>query len=152
CPVATIACNFQKAATGPSLVTHDDIVTIYHEMGHAMHLMTYKGNYRSLSGFNVKWDFVELPSQLMEKWAEGKELIHTFAKHYKTGELMPDHLIKGLKESSHFMNGSRWLRQSTMSNLDMQYHTRDAESIQDIVAFENEIFKDTSFLPRYDSC
>lgn len=137
-PVVSIVCNFTKpAGDTPSLITFDEVETLFHEMGHAMHCMLGKGTYSSQTGTNVKWDFVELPSQLMENWCCEKETLDLFAKHYETGEPIPQDLIDKLVASKNFMAGWGGLRQVTFGIMDMAFHTTDPGTIQDVAAFED---------------
>ncbi len=148
-PIIAIVCNFTKpTATKPSLLTHGEVTTLFHEMGHAMHGMLANTKYRSLSGVNVKWDFVELPSMVQENWCYEKETLDIFAEHYETGEKIPSELIDKLRASKNFMNGWAGLRQVGLGALDMAWHTADPKEIKDVAAFEDEITKDTSLFPR----
>jgi peptidyl-dipeptidase Dcp len=147
-PHISIVCNFTKpTATKPSLLTHDEVTTLFHEFGHALHGMLANTYYESLSGTNVYWDFVELPSQMLENWAFEKECLDLFAEHYETKEKIPADLIKKLKDSSTFLAGRATLRQLGLGMLDMGWHTEDPTSIVDIELFEKEIGEATDFLP-----
>jgi peptidyl-dipeptidase Dcp len=149
-PVIAIVCNFTKPTKDkPSLLTHDEVLTLFHEMGHAVHGLLAQGTYSSLSGTNVLWDFVELPSQVQENWLYELETLNSFAAHYETGEKIPEDLIQKLRAGKNFMAGWAGLRQMGFSILDMEWHMRDPESIKDIVAFEDEVMKDTMLFPRY---
>ena len=100
-PVIAIVCNFSKPTPGkPALLTHEEVTTLFHEMGHAMHGMLSNVTYRSLAGTSVLWDFVELPSQLQENWCYEKETLDMFAGHYETGDKIPEDLIQKLKDYS----------------------------------------------------
>ncbi len=148
-PVISIVCNFTKpTADKPSLITHGEVTTLFHEMGHAVHALLSDVTYRSHAGTSVLWDFVELPSQLQENWCYEKEMLDSFAKHYKTGEKIPADLIEKLRSSMHFMVGWAGLRQVGLATLDMAWHTCDPDSIDDIAEFEDEATKDTSLFPR----
>jgi len=148
-PVIAIVCNFTKPTDDrPSLLTHGEVTTLYHEMGHAMHGMLSDVTYRSLAGTSVLWDFVELPSQLQENWCYEKEMLDSFAEHYETGEKLPSELIEKLRSSMHFMVGWGGLRQINLGTLDMAWHTCDPATIDDVAAFEDEATKDTSLYPR----
>jgi peptidyl-dipeptidase Dcp len=147
-PHISIVCNFTKpTATKPSLITHGEVTTLFHEFGHALHGMLANTYYESLSGTNVYWDFVELPSQMLENWAYEKECLDLFAEHYETKEKIPADLIQKLKDSSTFLAGRATLRQLGLAMLDMGWHTEDPTSIVDIEAFEKEIGEATDFLP-----
>lgn len=148
-PVVAIVCNFTKPTTErPSLLTHGEVTTLYHEMGHATHALLSDVTYRSHSGTSVLWDFVELPSQLQENWCYEKEMLDTFAVHYQTGEKIPAELIEKLRESMHFMVGWAGLRQVGLGLLDMAWHTTNPAKIDDVAAFEDEAVKDTALFPR----
>ncbi len=148
-PVVAIVCNFTKPTKErPSLLTHGEVTTLYHEMGHAVHALLSDVQYRSHAGTSVLWDFVELPSQLQENWCYEKEMLDTFAEHYETGEKIPEELVQKLRDSMHFMVGWGGLRQVGLGTLDMAWHTCDPSKIDDIAAFEDEATKDTSLFPR----
>ncbi len=148
-PVIAIVCNFTKpTADKPSLITHGEVTTLFHEMGHAIHGLLSRVTYRSVAGTNVLWDFVELPSQVQENWCYEKETLDMFAGHYETGEKIPAELIEKLRASMHFMVAWGGLRQVSFGILDMAYHTADPTSITDIAAFEDEHMKDVTLFPR----
>lgn len=148
-PVVAIVCNFTKpTAERPSLLTHGEVTTLYHEMGHATHALLSDVTYRSHSGTSVLWDFVELPSQLQENWCYEKEMLDTFAVHYQTGEKIPAALIEKLRDSMHFMVGWAGLRQVGLGLLDMAWHTTDPAKIDNVAAFEDAAVKDTALFPR----
>lgn len=148
-PVVAIVCNFTKPTKErPSLLTHGEVTTLYHEMGHAVHALLSDVQYRSHAGTSVLWDFVELPSQLQENWCYEKEMLDTFAEHYETGEKIPEELVQKLRDSMHFMVGWGGLRQVGLGTLDMAWHTCDPSKVDDIAAFEDEATKDTSLFPR----
>ncbi len=148
-PVIAIVCNFTKpTADKPSLLTHGEVTTLYHEMGHAVHALLSDVTYRSLAGTSVLWDFVELPSQLQENWCYEKEMLDSFAEHYETGEKIPADLVNKLRKSMHFMVGWAGLRQVGLGTLDMAWHTADPSTIDDVAAFEDEATKDTALFPR----
>jgi len=147
-PHISIVCNFTKpSADSPSLLTFNEVLTLFHEFGHALHGMLADTKYESLSGTNVLWDFVELPSQIMENWCYEKECLDLFAKHYKTGELIPANLIERLKESASFMEGYATLRQVGFATLDMTWHGTDPSELS-VGDFEEEVFAKTQLLPR----
>ncbi len=148
-PVVAIVCNFTKPTKDrPSLLTHGEVTTLYHEMGHAVHALLSDVTYRSHAGTSVLWDFVELPSQLQENWCYEKEMLDSFASHYETGEKIPAELIEKLRKSMHFMVGWAGLRQVGLGTLDMAWHTCDPSKIDDVAAFEDDATKDTSLFPR----
>lgn len=148
-PHIMIVCNFTKPTkTKPSLLTLDEVLTLYHEFGHALHGLLSKVKYRDLSGTNVYWDFVELPSQIMENWVLEKECLDLFAIHYETGEKIPADLVAKIKASGKFLEGMATLRQLSFAFLDMAYHTAKPESITDIAAFESKTIEKTTLLPK----
>ncbi|MEX2512246.1 MAG: M3 family metallopeptidase [Cyclobacteriaceae bacterium] len=147
-PHISIVCNFTRPTKSkPSLLTFNEVTTLFHEFGHALHGMLGEGNYESLSGTNVYWDFVELPSQIFENWCYEKECLDLFAKHYETGEKIPENLIERIKKASNFHQGFQTVRQISLGLLDMAYHTTDPEKITDIFEFENQIMKETQLFP-----
>ena len=128
-PHVSIVCNFTKPSKSkPSLLTFNEVTTLFHEFGHALHGMLAKGTYASLSGTSVYWDFVELPSQLMENWCYEKECLDLFAKHYETGESIPLDYIEKIKKSVNFMAGMGTIRQIGLGKIDMNYHSIDSDS------------------------
>ena len=148
-PVIAIVCNFTKpTADKPSLITHDEVTTLFHEMGHAIHGLLSDVTYRSVAGTNVKWDFVELPSQVQENWCFEKETLDMFAGHYETGAKIPAELIEKLRASMNFMVAWAGLRQVNFGYLDMAYHTADPATITDVAKFEEDHTKATSLFPR----
>lgn len=147
-PHIAIVCNFTKPTpTKPSLLGFDEVTTLFHEFGHALHGMLANTKYESLSGTNVYWDFVELPSQIMENWAYEKECLDLFAEHYQSGEKIPADLIKKIKDSSSFLEGRATLRQLSFASVDMGWHSADPSSIKDIEKFESDITAKMDFLP-----
>ena len=148
-PHIMIVCNFTKPTkTKPSLLTLDEVLTLYHEFGHALHGLLSNVKYRDLSGTNVFWDFVELPSQIMENWVLEKECLDLFAVHYETGEKIPADLVKKIKESGKFLEGLGTLRQLSFAFLDMGYHSADPKTVTDVAAFESKLVDRTSLLPK----
>ena len=148
-PHISIVCNFTKPTdTKPSLLTFNEVLTLFHEFGHALHGMLSKGRYESLSGTSVYWDFVELPSQILENWAFEKECLDLFATHYETGEKIPQEFIKRIKDSSNFHEGRATLRQLSFATLDMAWHSEDPKNITDVEAFEKEITEPTRLIPK----
>ncbi|XLS30167.1 M3 family metallopeptidase [Flavobacteriaceae bacterium M23B6Z8] len=153
-PHISIVCNFTKPTDSkPSLLTFNEVTTLFHEFGHALHGMLANTTYPSLSGTNVYWDFVELPSQILENWCYEKEALELFATHYKNGEVLPMHYIKKIKESATFMEGMQTLRQLSFGLLDMNWHAQDPGKIKDVKKLEDIVFKDTTFYPETsDTC
>lgn len=148
-PHVSIVCNFTKPTKSkPSLLTFNEVTTLFHEFGHALHGMLAKGTYESLSGTSVYWDFVELPSQIFENWCYEKECLDLFAKHYQTGEAIPEELIQRIKKAANFQQGYQTVRQLSFGLLDMAYHGQSPEGINDIREFEESIMKKTDLLPK----
>ena len=147
-PHVSIVCNFTKPTeTKPSLLTFNEVTTLFHEFGHALHGMLANTTYNSLSGTSVSWDFVELPSQVLENWCFEKEALELFAKHYETGEIIPMKYVEKIKESASFHEGMQTLRQLSFGLLDMQWHGQDPTKISSVKAFENVAFADTKLYP-----
>ena len=147
-PHVSIVCNFTKPTeTKPSLLTFNEVTTLFHEFGHALHGMLANTTYNSLSGTSVSWDFVELPSQVLENWCFEKEALELFAKHYETGAVIPMKYVEKIKESASFHEGMQTLRQLSFGLLDMQWHGQDPTEITSIKAFENDAFADTKLYP-----
>ncbi|WP_312819810.1 M3 family metallopeptidase [Kaistella carnis] len=146
-PHISVVCNFSKpTADTPSLLTFQEVTTLFHEFGHALHGVLANTSYPNLSGTSVKWDFVELPSQFLENYCYEPEFLKTFAKHYQTGEVLPDEKIQKISDSKNFMEGYQTLRQIGFGILDMVYHT-NAEKVGDIKTFEVEETKATNLYP-----
>jgi len=147
-PHVSIVCNFTKPTKSkPSLLTFNEVTTLFHEFGHALHGMLANTTYPSLSGTSVYWDFVELPSQVMENWCYEKEALELFAKHYETNEVIPMDLVNKIKESSTFHEGMQTLRQISFGLLDMSWHGQDPSNIKDVKAQELKAFGDTKLYP-----
>ncbi len=147
-PHVSIVCNFTKPTqTKPSLLTFNEVTTLFHEFGHALHGMLANTTYNSLSGTSVSWDFVELPSQIFENWCYEKEALELFAKHYQTGEVIPMEYITKIKESASFHEGMQTLRQLSFGLLDLSWHAQDPSAITSIKEFENKAFADTKLYP-----
>lgn len=147
-PHVSIVCNFTKPTeTKPSLLTFQEVTTLFHEFGHALHGMLANTTYPSLSGTSVYWDFVELPSQVMENWCYEPEALALFAKHYQTGEIIPQHYIEKIKASASFQEGIATMRQLSFGLLDMAYHSGDPSGIEDVKAFEKAAFESTKLYP-----
>ena len=147
-PHISIVCNFTKPTeTKPSLLTFNEVTTLFHEFGHALHGMLANTTYNSLSGASVSWDFVELPSQILENWCFEKEALALFAKHYKTGEIIPIKYVEKIKESASFHEGMQTLRQLSFGLLDMQWHGKNPSEISSLKEFENAAFAETKLYP-----
>jgi len=147
-PHISIVCNFTKpTASKPSLLTFNEVTTLFHEFGHALHGMLANTTYSGLSGTNVFWDFVELPSQILENWCYEKETLALFAKHYKTDEIIPMEYVEKIKESFTFHEGMQTLRQLSFGLLDMAWHGADPSGIQNVKAFESKVFETTRLYP-----
>ncbi len=147
-PHISIVCNFTKpTASKPSLLTFNEVTTLFHEFGHALHGMLANTHYPSLSGTSVYWDFVELPSQILENWCYEKETLELFATHYKTGEVIPMEYVEKIKDSATFLEGMATLRQLSFGMLDMAWHGGDPSGIKDVKAFEVAAFDDTQLYP-----
>jgi peptidyl-dipeptidase Dcp len=148
-PHISIVCNFTKPTkTKPSLLTFNEVTTLFHEFGHALHGMLANTTYPSLSGTSVFWDFVELPSQVMENWCYEKEALELFATHYETGEVIPMELVEKIKDSATFHEGMQTLRQLSLGLLDMSWHSQDPTSIKSVKTYEDDVFKNTSLYPK----
>ncbi|QTD36792.1 M3 family metallopeptidase [Polaribacter batillariae] len=147
-PHVSIVCNFTKPTpTKPSLLTFNEVTTLFHEFGHALHGMLANTTYNSLSGTSVSWDFVELPSQVLENWCYEKEALEIFAKHYKTGEIIPMKYVEKIKESASFHEGMQTLRQLSFGLLDMSWHSTNPSEIKNVKDFENKAFAATELYP-----
>jgi len=146
-PHVSIVCNFTPPTeTKPSLLTFNEVTTLFHEFGHALHGMLANTTYPSLSGTSVYWDFVELPSQVMENWCYEPEALALFAKHYETSEIIPQHYVEKIKESANFLEGMATLRQLSFGILDMAYHGKP-QLIEDVKAFEKAAMGNTALYP-----
>jgi len=147
-PHVAIVCNFSKPTSSkPSLLTFNEVTTLFHEFGHALHGMLADTTYPSLSGTNVFWDFVELPSQLMENWCYEPEALALFAKHYETGEIIPMEFIDKIKQSANFLEGLATIRQISFGLLDMAYHSTKDQSIESLKEFESKVMEPASLYP-----
>ena len=157
-PVIYNVCNFAKPAPGkPALISYDDVTTMFHEFGHALHGFFANQEYPGLSGTNVSRDFVEFPSQFNEHWAMYPSVFNHYAKHYQTGEPMPKELVEKIKKSATFNQGYAFTELLAAAELDMQWHTLPAGTqVKDADAFEAEALKKTNMAmsevpPRYRS-
>ncbi len=148
-PHISIVCNFTKPTeTQPSLLTFNEVTTLFHEFGHALHGMLANTTYNSLSGTSVSWDFVELPSQILENWCYEKEALELFAKHYQTGEIIPMEYVEKIKESASFHEGMQTLRQLSFGLLDMAWHaSASPEKITSVKEFEKALLSETQLYP-----
>jgi peptidyl-dipeptidase Dcp len=148
-PHISNVCNFTKPTTSkPSLLTFNEVTTLFHEFGHGLHGMLANTTYKGLSGTNVSWDFVELPSQILENWSYEKETLELFATHYETGEMIPMELVKKIKDSATFHEGMQTMRQLSFGLLDMSWHGSDLSHISEVKQFETEAFGDTALYPE----
>ena len=152
-PHISIVCNFMRStASAPSLLTFNELTTLFHEFGHALHGMLSKVTYPSLSGTNVARDFVELPSQLMENWCYEEETLRLFATHYQTGEPLPIEWVQKIKEAGVFMEGLLSVRQLNFGFLDMAWHTYPhLERLEDVRTFEQTLTKETQLYPTVEA-
>ena len=148
-PQISNVCNFTPSTKSkPSLLTFNEVTTLFHEFGHGLHGMLANTTYPSLSGTSVYWDFVELPSQVMENWCYEKEALELFATHYETGEVIPMELVQKIKESATFQEGMQTLRQLSFGLLDMAWHGIDPSDITNVKEHEVEAFGDTTLYPE----
>jgi len=148
-PLISIVANLTPSTSDkPSLLTFSEVETIFHEFGHALHGMLSKVTYASLASPDVYWDFVELPSQIMENWVGEKETLSLFANHYQTDEIIPDELIQKIKNSKSFRAASMGLRQLSLGMLDMAWHTGDPTDVDDVEKFEIDAISKTMLLPK----
>ena len=148
-PHISIVCNFTPATEHtPSLLTFNEVTTLFHEFGHALHGILADTTYPSLSGTGVYWDFVELPSQIMENWCYEEEALSLFAKHYQTGASIPMELVQRIKEASTFNEGMATLRQLSFGYLDMSWHAGNPTGIDNVKRHEQQAFSGTSLYPE----
>lgn len=148
-PHISNVCNFTKPTdTKPSLLTFNEVTTLFHEFGHGLHGMLANTTYPSLSGTSVYWDFVELPSQILENWCFEKECLDLFAKHYETGETIPMEYVEKIKASANFQEGMATMRQLSFGLLDMSWHGgASPEAITNVKSHEKTAFENTSLFP-----
>ena len=150
-PHISVVMNFTKpTADKPALLTFSEVNTFLHEFGHALHGMFADSTYQSLSGTNVYWDFVELPSQIMENFAIEKDFLNTFAKHYETGETIPEELIHRIVDASNFNVAYACLRQLSFGYLDMAWYTRTTPFEGDVETYEKQAWTKTQILPNVE--
>ena len=148
-PHISVVCNFTKPmGDTPSLLTFQEVTTLFHEFGHALHGILADTQYPTLSGTSVKWDFVELPSQFLENYCYEPEFLKSFAKHYQTGEILSDDKINKLSLSKNFMEGYQTLRQLGFGILDMAYHTELKDENFEVKTFEGRITEKTNLYPK----
>jgi len=149
-PHISNVCNFTKPTkTKPSLLTFNEVTTLFHEFGHGLHGMLANTTYASLSGTSVSWDFVELPSQIFENWCYEEDVLKLFAKHYKTDEVIPMELIDKIKKAASFLAGMQTLRQLSFGLLDMSWHSITEKTPSDLKVknFEENAFSNTQLYP-----
>ena len=150
-PHVTLTCNLTKpTANAPSLLTLREVETVFHEFGHSLHGLLSDCKYSSIGGTSVKWDFVELPSQVMENWVTEKEALDLFAKHYKSGEEISEDMINKVRASRQFLSGLMSIRQLQFGYLDMSYHAVNPEGITNPLTHEKEVLKKTQLLKPID--
>ena len=151
-PHVSIVCSFTKpTANKPSLLAFSEVTTLFHEFGHSLHGLLAKGQYSSMTGTSVLWDFVELPSQLLENWCYEKECLDIFASHYETGEPIPVEYIDRIKKSATFMSGIATLRQVFLGSLDLAWHTLETPFEGNVLEFENTINDKYAFTERFEN-
>lgn len=149
-PHISLVMNFTRPTeSAPALLTYDEVETFLHEFGHALHGLMANSKYESLSGTNVYRDFVELPSQLMENWLPEQDFLATFARHYVTGEILPDSLVTKIRNAQRYHAAYYCVRQLTYGILDMAWHTSEGK-VDDIAAFEQQAIASTQLLPALD--
>jgi peptidyl-dipeptidase Dcp len=148
-PIITMVMNFTKP-TGdmPSLLTFEEVSTMFHEFGHALHGLLSNCTYRTISGTSVPRDFVELPSQIMENWCSEPEVLKSFAIHYKTGEVIPDEMIEKMKKAKHFNQGFATVEYTAAAYLDMDWHTLAEPEIKDVNKFEKHSMEEIGLIPQ----
>ena len=147
-PHISIVCNFTKpSANKPSLLSYDEVSTLFHEFGHALHGLLSDVTFKSLAGTSVYWDFVELPSQIMENWVTEKEGLDLFASHFQTHEKIPTDLVQKIKRSERFQAGYYSLRQINFAMLDLAWYSTPPEKIRSVIDFENDSMAQTRLFP-----
>ena len=150
-PIVVNVCNFPpENSDGVSLLSFEQVETLFHEFGHALHGLLSDAQYPSLSGTSVTRDYVEFPSQMMENWAREPEVMRTFAKHYKTGETIPDDLLKKISAAGTFNEGFATTEYVAAAHLDMAYHT-SKETIKDVDLFEDSALEELGLIPEIES-
>ena len=150
-PLISIVTNFTKPTeTSPSLLTHDELTTFLHEFGHALHGILAQGRYPSLTGTSVPRDFVELPSQIMENWAYEPEYLDSFAKDYKTGEVIPDSLVNKIVLAKNYLAGYQQVRQLQFAIIDMDWHSLVSMPSESTLDFEKKSIADCAVMPHVE--
>ncbi|MDG4945178.1 M3 family metallopeptidase [Weeksellaceae bacterium KMM 9713] len=150
-PQISIVCNFtQPTKDKPSLLTFNELTTLFHEFGHALHGLLANTQYEALAGTQVSWDFVELPSQFMENYCYEPEALALFAKHYETGEVIPQALIDKIIAAAQFLEGYQMSRQISFGKLDMAWHAVEISDIEDVDAYEIKAFEGTQVYPKVE--
>ena len=150
-PHISIVCNFSPPTNDdPALLSFNEVTTLFHEFGHALHGMLANTKYSSLSGTSVSWDFVELPSQILENWCYQEEALSLFAHHYETGEPIPMHYVQKIKDAAQFQQGLQTLRQLSFGYLDLSYHDEFATEITSVKAHEEKQINKLQFTPSIE--
>ncbi|MDB9988836.1 M3 family metallopeptidase [Flavobacteriaceae bacterium] len=150
-PHISIVCNFSPPTNDdPALLSFNEVTTLFHEFGHALHGMLANTKYGSLSGTSVSWDFVELPSQILENWCYQEEALSLFAHHYQTGEPIPMHYVQKIKDASQFQQGLQTLRQLSFGYLDLSYHNENATEITSVKVHEEKQISKLQFTPSIE--
>lgn len=150
-PHVSIVCNFTKPTeTKPSLLTFNEVTTLFHEFGHSLHGIFADGYYESLSGTSVYWDFVELPSQIMENWCFEKECLDIFAKHYSTNEPIPMELVQKIKDSANYLSAYQTVRQVSLGVLDMAWHDTKTTITDSVGDFEKKVAEKFDLMPKVE--
>ena len=145
-PHVSIVCNFSPpTAEQPALLTFNEVTTLFHEFGHALHGMLANTTYAALSGTSVSWDFVELPSQILENWCYESEALSLFARHYETGEALPQHYIEKIKRAGQFQQGLQTLRQLSFGFLDLSWHGEECTKIENVKSHELKVMQPFQF-------
>ncbi len=148
-PQIFVVANFTPSTEdSPSLLTFREVETLFHEFGHALHGLLSDVTYSSVASPSVYWDFVELPSQIMENWVSEKETLELFAYHYETGEVIPSEFVEKIKASQTYLSAYSNIRQLSFGFLDMSWHANDPSEIKDVIAFEDEVMKKTRLFPK----
>jgi len=148
-PIIMNICNFTKpVGDGPALISADEVETLFHEFGHALHGFFSKCRYNQLSGTSVSRDFVELPSQVMENWCFEPEMLALYAKHYKTGEVIPTELVNKIQAAGKFNQGFATVEYLAASLLDMKYHTLTEPLTEDVMTFEKNYLEGIGLIPE----
>ncbi len=150
-PQVSIVCNFTPSTpASPSLLKFDEVLTLFHEFGHALHGMLGNTQYESLSGTSVYWDFVELPSQIMENWCYEKSCLDLFARHYQTGEVIPEAYVEKIIKASNFQEAYQTVRQIGLAELDLAYHASDHPDSIQVEQIEEKISQRFEILPKVE--